>query len=138
MNVEQYAEFHKYVPIMAHVWNTVPDSDTNITPFEAEHGMPCRTIAESILQQPPREGLPSSAQDLKSIAISVNAFLEQISNVKAVEKAQTAIRLNADGTSKVDYNLGDQVSFFLPPSEEAARAMVRKRNTCSSIQGLVK
>ena len=127
MNAEQYAEFHKYVPIMAHVWNTVPDSDTNITPFEAEHGMPCRTIAESILEQPPQEGLPASAHDLKSIAISVNAFLEQISNVKAVEKAQTAIRLNADGTSKVDYNLGDQVSFFLPPSEEAARAMGKKK-----------
>ena len=98
-----------------------------ITPFEAEHGMPCRTIAESILQQPPQEGLPASVHDLKSIAISVNAFIEQISNVKVVEKAQTAIRLNADGTSKVDYDLGDQVSFFLPPNEEAARAMVKKK-----------
>ena len=30
MNAEQYTEFHKYVSIMAHVWNTVSDSDTNI------------------------------------------------------------------------------------------------------------
>ena len=84
--------------------------------------MTCRTIAESILHRPPQEGLPASSHDLKSIAISVNTFIEQISNVKAVEKAQTAIRLNTDGTSKVDYNLGDQVSFFLPSSEEIDRA----------------
>ena len=42
MNTAQYAEFHKYVPMMAHVWNTVPDSETGITPFQDEHGMPCR------------------------------------------------------------------------------------------------
>ena len=36
---EQYSHFHLYLPIIAHVWNTIPDSDTGITPFEAEHGM---------------------------------------------------------------------------------------------------
>ena len=87
MNKKQYAEFHKYVPIMAHVWNTVPDSETGITPFQAEHGMPCRSIAESILEHPPAEGLPATASDLRSIAVSVHAFNEHISNVKAVEKA---------------------------------------------------
>ena len=111
MTAAQYAEFHRYVPIMAHVWNTTPDSETGITPFEAEHGMPCRSIAESILQNPPSEGLPASADDLKSIAVSVRAFMEHITNVKAVEKAQTAIRLNAAGNSKIDYNIGDQVGF---------------------------
>ena len=71
---------------MARVWNTVPDSDTNITPFQTEHGMSCRSIAESILQQPPVEGLPASSDDLKSIAVSVNVFIEQISNAKVIEK----------------------------------------------------
>ena len=127
MNTQQYAEFHKYVPIMAHVWNTVPDSETGVTPFQAEHGMPCRSIAESILQQPPAEGLPATADDLKSIAVSVNAFIEHISNVKAVEKAQAAIRLNANGTSRIQYNVGDKVGFYLPPSDEAAKAMGKKK-----------
>ena len=127
MNTAQCAEFHKYIPMIAHVWNTVPDSDTGITPFQAEHGMPCRSIAESILQQPPAEGLPATADDLKSIVVSVNAFMEQMTNVKAVEKAQTAIRLNADGTSRIQYRIGDQVSFYLPPSEEAAKSMGKKK-----------
>jgi len=38
------------LPILTHVWNTVADSDTGITPFEAEHGMKCRGIAECILE----------------------------------------------------------------------------------------
>ena len=127
MNKEQYAEFHKYVPMIAHVWNTVPDADTGITPFQAEHGMTCRSIPESILQQPPAEGLPATADDLRSIAVSVNAFVEHMSNVKAIERAQTAIRLNADGTSRTQYRIGDKVGFYLPPSEEAAKAMGKKK-----------
>lgn len=127
MTPAQYAEFHRYVPMMEHVWNTVPDSNTNITPFQAEHGMKCRTIAESILQEPPAEGLPASADDLKTIAVSVRAFMEQITNVKAVEASQTAIRLNADGTSKIEYKVGDQVGFYLPPSDETVKAMGKKK-----------
>ena len=127
MNAEQYAEFHKYTPIMAHVWNTVPDSETGITPFQAEHGMPCRSIAESILQQPPAEGLPATADDLRSIAVSANAFMEHISNVKAVEKAQAAIRLNASGNSRIHYQVGDKVGFYLPPDDKAAKAMGKKK-----------
>ena len=127
MNKEQYAEFHKYVPVMAHVWNTVPDSDTGITPFQAEHGMACRSIAESILQHPPAEGLPATAADLKSIAVSVSAFMEHINNVKAVEKAQAAIRLNANGSSRIHYQVGDQVAFYLPPDDRTVRAMGKKK-----------
>jgi len=50
-----------------------------------------------------------------------------MNNVKAVEKAQTAIRLNADGTSRIQYRIGDKVGFYLPPSDEAARAMGKKK-----------
>ena len=127
MTPEQYAQFHRYTPIMAHVWNTVPDSDTGITPFEAMHGMKCRSILDSIVDHPPKEGLPAKADDLRTIAVSVNAFIEAIKNVKAVEKAQTAQRLNSNGTSKVKYSLGDKVGFFLPPDQETAKRMNKKK-----------
>ena len=112
---------------MAHVWNTVPDSDTGITPFEAQHGMKCRSVLDTVLENPPKEGLPASADDLRTIATSVNAFVESIKNVKAVEKAQTAMKLNSDGTSKIEYKLGDKVGFFLPPSKETAQRMNKKK-----------
>ena len=86
------------------------------------------------LQHPPAEGLPATASDLRTIAISVNAFLEHIGNVKSVEKAQTAIRLNAAGNSRIEYKVGDQVGFYLPPDDKAARAMqepwVKSKNIC--------
>ena len=73
MTPEQYKYFHLYMPIIAHVWNCTPDSDTTITPFEAEHDMPCRSVAESVLQNPPQEGLPAGASDLRTIAVSAAA-----------------------------------------------------------------
>ena len=126
MTPEQYAQFHKYLPILTHVWNTVPDSDTGITPFEAEHGMKCKGIAECILEEPPAEGLPATADDLKSIAVSAKAFMQIINHVKTVEKSLAAIRLNEDGSSKIKFEIGDQAPFYLPPDSEAAKKMRKK------------
>ena len=127
MTPEQYQHFHLYLPIIAHVWNTTPDSDTGITPFEAEHGMKSSSVAESIIEETPKEGLPASVDDLRTIATSVTAFNEVIANVKAVEKAQASIRLNANGTSKITYQVGDQVGFYLPPDDKTVRQMGKKR-----------
>ena len=127
MSPEQYKNFHLYLPIIAHVWNTTPDTNTGITPFQAQYGLPCASVAESILQETPKEGLPASADDLRTIATSVTAFNECIANVKAVEKAQAANRLNANGTSKINYELGDQVSFYLPPDDTTVKKMGKKR-----------
>ena len=126
MTPAQYSHFHSYLPILTHVWNTIPDSDTGITPFEAEHGMKCRGIAESIIQEPPKEGLPAGAADLRTITVSVNAFMEILTNIKAVEKSLAAVKLNADGTSKVHFELGDRVAFYLPPGDEVAKKMGKK------------
>jgi len=127
MTPAQYAQFHMYLPIIAHVWNTTPDSDTNITPFEAEHGMKCRSVAEAILQNPPQQGLPAAADDLRAISVSVNAFTEKINNVKAIEKAQAALKLNENGTSKITFSVGDQVGFYLPPNQETMKGMRKKK-----------
>ena len=65
--------------------------------------------AESLLEKPPTEGLPATADDLKSIAVSAKAFMVILNNVKAVEKALAAVRLNEDGSSKIKFEIGDQV-----------------------------
>ena len=127
MNPKQYAQFHKYTSIMSHVWNTIPDSDTGITPFEAAHGMKCRSIADSILENPPANGLPATADDLRTISTSAHAFVEVLNNVKAVEKAEASIKLNAKGNSKIEFKVGDSVGFYLPPGEKTARSMNKKK-----------
>ena len=119
----QYAQFHLYMPIIAHVWNCTPDSDTNITPFEAEHGMACRSVAESLTQNPPAEGLPASAGDLRTIATAAAGFNELISNIKAVERSNAANKLNSYGEPTTDFGVGDKVTFYLPPSQKEAQRM---------------
>ena len=126
MPTEQYAQFHLYMPIIAHVWNCTHDADTKITPFEAEHDMPCRSIAESIVQDPPAEGLPASASDLRTIAASAAAFNEHITNIKAVERSRNAKKLNAYDQPIREFNVGDKVTFYLPPNEKEAARMGKK------------
>ena len=123
MSREQYAEFPKMLPIMESVWNAAIDSETGVSPFEAEHGMPMRGVAEALLENPPREGLPACANDLLTIAKSARAYTEHLARVKAVEKAIAAQRLNAKGYSKHEYHVGDRVAFFLPPTVKQAQAM---------------
>ena len=53
--------------------------------------------------------------------------MEHIYNVKMVEVNQVTIRLNADGTSKIEYNIGDEVAFYLPPRDDAVKAMGKKK-----------
>ena len=135
MTPEQYAYFHLYMPIIAHVWNCTPDSDTKISPFEAEHGMRCRSVAESVLQNPPPEGLPASASDLKSIAVAAAAFNEVISNIKAVERANTANKLNTYGDALKEYRVGDKVAFYLPPNEAESLRMGKNPKHMLQYQG---
>lgn len=126
MPPEQYAVFHLYMPIIAHVWNCTPDGDTKITPFEAEHGMRCRSIAESILLNPPAEGLPANAADLRTIAVAAAAYNELISNIKAIERSRNARKLNAYGLPQREYHIGDTVAFYLPPNDKEATRMNKK------------
>ena len=135
MPPDQYAQFHLYMPIIAHVWNCTPDSDTHITPFEAEHGMPCRSIAESVAQNPPREGLPATAADLRTIAIAAAAFNEVITNIKAVERSNAANKLNTYGQPIKEYQVGDRVAFYLPPSDKEAKRMGKNPKHMLQYQG---
>ena len=44
-----------------------------------------------------------------------------------VSNTDSTIRLSTNGTSKAEYQVGDQVIFFLLSSEEAIRAMGKKK-----------
>ena len=51
-----------------------PSATTGISPFEAEHGMKARSIADSLVENPTTEGMEASADDLATIATSARAF----------------------------------------------------------------
>lgn len=104
--------------VIAHVWNTQPDSDTNITPFENEHGMKARSVADSLVDLVPQRGQAMNADDLKVILSSSKSFLMQLQCVKAVEKVRTALALNEKGLPKKNWKIGDKVAFFIPPGQK--------------------
>ena len=135
MPPDQYAQFHLYMPIISHVWNCTPDADTGISPFEAEHGMKCRSIAESLTEDPPAEGLPAGADDLRTIAFAAAAFNEHISNIKAVERARNANKLNAYGQPLKEFAIGDKVAFYLPPNAKEAARMGKNPKHMLQYQG---
>ena len=118
-----------------HVWNNTPDSDAGHTPFEMEHGVPMRGVAESLTEDPPEQGLPADATDYSAIAASAHAFAESLEQIKAIEKVRTAERLNERGFAKRQYNLGDRVTFYLPPSKEQAQALGKNPKHCLQYAG---
>jgi len=126
---------HLFGPILEHVWNNTPDSDTGHTPFEMEHGMPMRGVAESLTEDPPEEGLPADATDFAAIAASAHAFAESLEQIKAIEKVRTAERLNSRGHAKRTYHVGDRVTFYLPPTKEQAQRLGKNPEHCLQFAG---
>ena len=74
MTKQQYENFQLYLPVIAWVWNNTPSTTTNITPFEAEHGMKPRSITDSILATEPTLTKDIDPEDLSAIATSARAF----------------------------------------------------------------
>ena len=120
MTDSQYENFHLYTPIMAHIWNTSTDSDTGISPFQAEHGIQARTPASSFWDKPPSKSSIATPEGLSATAQSAHAFRKLLAQAKANRKAMVAAKLNSSGRSKVTYQVGDAVAFYLPPTQEQA------------------
>ena len=135
MTTEQYQQFPLYLPILEHVWNNTPDSDSGHTPFEIEHGMPMRGVAESLTEEPPEEGLPADATDFKAIAASAHAYAESLEQIKAIEKVRAAERLNERGFAKREYHIGDRVTFYLPPTQDQAQQLGKNPKHCLQYAG---
>ena len=127
MTSDQYDNLHLYMDNMSHVWNTSPDSDTNLTPFEIEHGMKARSVTDSLMDVQPDEGLPADAEDIRTIVLSTKAFQKSLNYVKAIERTRSALLFNKEGKPIIQYNVGDKVVFYLPPSKHKIKVSRKKR-----------
>ena len=128
MSQAQYQQFHLYMPLMALAWNTMENAITNISPFEAEHGMKPRSAIETYHQLPPDSGRAAGEADIQSIIKSVKAFSLEASKIQALAKTLNAQILNKSGFYR-EYKIGDKVSFYIPPSQkEITRAQRRPKH----------
>ena len=126
MTKEQYEEWEKYIRLMEHVWNTSHHSVLQCTPFEASHGLPARTVLDSWVEED-RTGVTSqlmSGDDISAMRTTAQAFIEQRENVRK-EAAERSAEQKRKGLKRT-FDVGDRVSFFIPPSEKEAKIMGRK------------
>ena len=75
------------------------------------------------MDNPPAQGLPAAANDLRTIAIAAKAFNETLSNIKHVERARAANKLNSYGQPIQEFHVGDRVAFYLSPNAKEAKRM---------------
>ena len=125
MTVEQYQDWEKYVRLMEHTWNTSYHSVLQCSPFEAAHGLKARSAIDSLTRASGQvETDIMTADGIEAMRVTARAFEQQIHNVRKEAAAANAALLRK-GPNK-SYQIGDEVSFYLPPSEKEALAMGRK------------
>jgi len=125
MTKEQYKEFEKFVRLMEHTWNTAHHSVLQCSPFEAAHGLKARSAIDSLTRASARVDTDLMTTDgLEAMRATARAFEQQIHNVRK-EAASANAELLRKGSSKT-YDVGDEVTFYLPPSEKEAQSMGRK------------
>ena len=125
MTMEQYKEWEKYVRLMEHVWNTSYHSVLQCTPFEAAHGIRARSAIDTLTQEPENTCTDLMTMDgVDAMRETARAFEQAILNLRQEAATHNAEHLRR-GPNKV-YKVGQEVSFYIPPSEKEANSMGRK------------
>jgi len=125
MTKEQYHEWEKYVRLMEHVWNTSYHSILKCSPFEAAHGLPARSTLDTLTENDSDRPTDLMTRDgISAMRETARAFEIQLFNVRTEAAARNALLKKGQFTRS--FKVGDEVSFYLPPSEKQAEQMGRK------------
>ena len=125
MSNEQYKRWERYVRLMEHVWNTTLHNVLKCTPFEAAHGLPARSVLDTYVdKEGERSGDLMTSDGIEAMKQTAKAFEKQIYLFRK-EEAEKRASLARKG-SNVKYKVGDEVSLFIPPTEQEAKRAGRK------------
>ena len=121
----QYKKWERFIRLMEHVWNTTFHSVLQCTPFEAAHGLPARTVLDTHVERETETvGDLMTSDGVEAMKITAKAFEKQIHQLRR-EAAERRAVLARKG-SKLKFKVGDEVSLFIPPSEQEAKRAGRK------------
>ena len=127
MTDDQYKSYEKYVRLMEFTWNTMETRSTAATPFEAAHGLPARTVVNSVtagnLVGTPREVTTAEVALLKEAA---QAFALTIRDLRSREQQERANIANDRGRATTNIKVDDFVVFEIPPTQREAERKGRK------------
>ena len=110
---------------MEHVWNTLYHSTLKCSPFEAAHGLPARSVLDTYVEETDGKMVDLMTSDgIEAMKHTAKAFEKQIYQLRK-EAAERRAALARKG-SNIKYKVGDEVSLFIPPSEQEAKKAGRK------------
>lgn len=120
---------------MEHTWNTTTKAATKASPFELAHGLAARGVVDS-LAPGPEYNQPSSmdAEGIKALGATARAFEELARQAQLRARSDQAEKANSRGDS-AKFEVGDKVSFYIPPSAEEAKQAGRKMKHLPNFRG---
>ena len=95
MSDKEHENFHLYCRAMEHAWDTTPNAQ-GITPFELEHGMPCRPISAIFNYQHAQNIHEPSTDEIAAITTSTKAFSQIAHNYQKLQAQDRAKEIQRD------------------------------------------
>ena len=124
MRDEQYKRWDEYVRLMEHTWNTTVHTLMGVSPFEAAHGIPAVSVAESLARGTPIRTVVMKSDAIQAMQSTAKACISALKQLRQHDKQARADKAN-NTRQRQTFKVGDKVAFFIPPT--AAEAKRRKR-----------
>ena len=123
---------------MEFTWNAMINRTTGISPFEAAHDLPTRTPVDTLANSAEYSS-PATIDQAGITALSTTAkTIHQILRQQQLQEAtQRAADANKSGIQH-DIKVGDDVSFYIPPTEKEAERTGRKVKHLAQFKGPAK
>ena len=108
---------------MEHHLHTLLD----ISPFEAAHGLPARSAAQTLAEVPVAETRGMRKDDIQVLQEAAKATITAIAieQLRRHDKEMTARLANAN-SNKQTFRTGDKVTFYIPPSKPEKEKQKKK------------
>ena len=135
MTAAQHRHWQAYIPLIEHTWNTIRHSTLEVSPFEAAHGLPARGVdSHYVFSDDYNAPDYMDKPGIKAMQTTAKAFATHLRQVQMQEAKTRACLLNLKGSAP-KLQLGDRVSFYIPPSAEEAELAARKAKHLPQFRG---
>lgn len=127
MRDEEYDEWERYLRLIEFTYNTTLHTTVGHAPFTIAHGMPARTVVASIADDDLCTSNESgiTTREVQLIQQSAQAFAQEAAQMREQQQRASAERMRAGG-NKAKYEVGDLVTFYIPPTADQAQRRGRK------------
>ena len=92
---EQYQKWEAFAKLWEHTWNTTTHRLLEVSPFEAAHGLPARSAAQTLAEVPAANVEGMRKDDVKVLQEAAKATITAIEQLRRHEKQVTAGKANA-------------------------------------------